>query len=170
MYFVRVCIYFIVFFSNKLVVWIYNFVLVMVCFRFCEIVFVCKLLKLVVWITELDVLWWERCRFMIKKKEQNDVVLSDTVPPSSSLGRATGEDRNLCFSFISSPRAHSPSQWEANEVFPANHTHWPPRLAPSLQTTPIGHLVRRRPCKPHPLATSFSVVAGQEGPSPHAQW
>jgi hypothetical protein len=26
----------------------YNFVLVMVCFRFCEIIFVCKLLKLVV--------------------------------------------------------------------------------------------------------------------------
>jgi len=34
------------FFSNKLVVWIYNFILVMFCFRFCKIVFVCKLLKL----------------------------------------------------------------------------------------------------------------------------
>jgi hypothetical protein len=34
------------FFSNKLVVWIHDFVHVMVCFRFCKIVFVCKLLKL----------------------------------------------------------------------------------------------------------------------------
>jgi len=34
------------FFSNKLVVWIYNFILVMVCFRFCKIVFVYKLLTL----------------------------------------------------------------------------------------------------------------------------
>jgi hypothetical protein len=47
--------------------------------------------------------------FHVKKKEQNDVVLSDTVPPPSSPRRATGEDRNLCFSFISSPHAHSPS-------------------------------------------------------------
>jgi len=34
------------FFSNKLVVWISNFILVMFCFRFYKIVFVCKLLKL----------------------------------------------------------------------------------------------------------------------------
>jgi hypothetical protein len=35
------------FFSNKLVVLIYDFVNVMVCFRFCKIVFVCKLLKFI---------------------------------------------------------------------------------------------------------------------------
>ena len=34
------------FFSNKLVVWIHDFVHVMVCFRFCKIIFVYKLLKL----------------------------------------------------------------------------------------------------------------------------
>jgi hypothetical protein len=34
------------FFSTRLIVWIYNFVLVMICFRFCKIIFVCKLLKL----------------------------------------------------------------------------------------------------------------------------
>jgi hypothetical protein len=35
------------FFSNKLVIWIYEFVHVMVYFRFCKIIFVCKLLKLI---------------------------------------------------------------------------------------------------------------------------
>jgi len=34
------------FFSNKLVVWIYNFIDVMVYFKYCKIIFVCKLLKL----------------------------------------------------------------------------------------------------------------------------
>jgi hypothetical protein len=34
----------------------YNFVVVIVCFRFCQIVFVCKLLKLCLNYTELDVL------------------------------------------------------------------------------------------------------------------
>ena len=34
------------FFLNKLVVWIHDYVHVMVCFRFCKIIFVCKLLKL----------------------------------------------------------------------------------------------------------------------------
>jgi len=34
------------FFSNKLVVWIYDFVRVMDCFRFYKIVFIFKLLKL----------------------------------------------------------------------------------------------------------------------------
>ena len=38
-------------------IWMYNFILVMVCFRFCKIIFVCKLLKLY-WITELHVLFW----------------------------------------------------------------------------------------------------------------
>jgi len=50
-YFCSICILFGVylfycFFSNKLLVWIYDFVHVMVCFRFCKTVFVCKLLKL----------------------------------------------------------------------------------------------------------------------------
>jgi hypothetical protein len=40
---IYLCYYF---FSNKLLVWIYDFVHVMVCFRFYKIVFVCKLLKL----------------------------------------------------------------------------------------------------------------------------
>jgi len=35
------------FFSNKVVVWIYDFVHVMICFRFYKIIFVCKLLKLI---------------------------------------------------------------------------------------------------------------------------
>jgi hypothetical protein len=35
------------FFSNKFVVWIYNFLLVIVCFRFYKILFVCKLLKII---------------------------------------------------------------------------------------------------------------------------
>jgi hypothetical protein len=34
---------------------------------------------------------------MLKKKEQNGVVLSETIPPSSSPGRAAGEERNFCF-------------------------------------------------------------------------
>jgi hypothetical protein len=42
--------------SKKLVVWIYNFIVVIVCFRFCQIIFVCKLLKLCLNYTELDVL------------------------------------------------------------------------------------------------------------------
>jgi hypothetical protein len=37
---------------------------------------------------------------MLKKKEQNGVVLSDTVPPSSSPGHATGEDISFCFFFF----------------------------------------------------------------------
>jgi hypothetical protein len=40
-----VLICFIVFLSNKFVVLIYSFVDVMVCFRFCKIIFVYKLLK-----------------------------------------------------------------------------------------------------------------------------
>jgi hypothetical protein len=35
--------------------------------------------------------------FHVKKKEQNGVVLSETIPPSSSPGRAAGEERNFCF-------------------------------------------------------------------------
>jgi hypothetical protein len=50
---------FIVFLSNKLVVWIYNFVLVMICFRFYKIIFVCKLLKFMS-IYRLSVLWWNK--------------------------------------------------------------------------------------------------------------
>ena len=46
MYFIWVFTCFIIFFSNKLVVWIYDFVHVMVCFRFCKIIFIYKLLKL----------------------------------------------------------------------------------------------------------------------------
>ena len=37
--------------------WMYTSIPVMVCFRFCKIIFVCKLLKLY-WITELHVLFW----------------------------------------------------------------------------------------------------------------
>jgi hypothetical protein len=42
--------------SKKLVLRMYNFVVVLVCFRFCESIFVCKLLKLYLNYTELDVL------------------------------------------------------------------------------------------------------------------
>ena len=143
------------FFSNKLVVWMYNFVLVMVCFRFCEIVFVCKLLKLVVWITELDVLWWERCCFMLKKKNRTMLFWATLFLLLLPLDVQQGKIE-ICVSHLFLPRMHTPP-----------HNEKPTKS--SLQTTPIGHLVRRRLCKPHPLATSFGVVAGQEGPSPHVQ-
>jgi len=42
--------------SKKLVVRMYNFVDVIVCFRFCQIIFVCKLLKFCLNYTELNVL------------------------------------------------------------------------------------------------------------------
>jgi hypothetical protein len=46
--------------SKKLVVWMYNFVVV-VCFRFCQIIFVYKLLKFCLNYTELNVsLWWNK--------------------------------------------------------------------------------------------------------------
>jgi len=40
--------------SKKLIVLMYNFVVVIVCFRFYQIVFACKLLKLCLNYTELD--------------------------------------------------------------------------------------------------------------------
>jgi hypothetical protein len=35
-----------------------------------------------------------------REREQNGVILNDTVPLSSSPGRAAGEERNFCFSFL----------------------------------------------------------------------
>jgi len=67
----------------------------------------------------------------IKKKEENNVVLSDPVPLSSSPRRAAGEDRNFCLFHLFLPRVHTPP-----------HNENPAKL--SLQTMPIGRQVRRR--------------------------
>jgi len=82
--------------------------------------------------------------FHVKKKEQNGVVLSDTIPPSSSPGRAKGKIE-ICVSHLFLPRVHTPP-----------HNEKPTK--PSLQTTPIGHLIRRRGRAGRPL--SLCIVIG----------
>jgi hypothetical protein len=82
--------------------------------------------------------------FHVKKKEQNGVVLSDIIPPSSSPGRAKGKIE-ICVSHLFLPRVHTPP-----------HNEKPTK--PSLQTTPIGHLIRRRGRAGRPL--SLCIVIG----------
>jgi hypothetical protein len=76
---------------------------------------------------------------MLKKKKQNGVVLSDTVPPSSSPGRAAGEENNFCFFLLYSflPRA-LPKSDAPRPIIMKN------RGSRALPATPIGHLVSRR--------------------------
>jgi len=72
------------------------------------------------------------------KKEQNSVVLSDTVPPSSSPGHAAGEDISFFSSSLLLPAAcpaktrspTPPHDEKLGESRPASHAHWPTNPAP----------------------------------------
>jgi len=89
---------------------------------------------------------------MLKKKkgEQNGVVLSDTVPPPSSPGRAAGEERNVCLILHAS-------------LSLCTLLSQPVAPCPFIDETP-----RDAPCQPHLLATSFGAVAGQQSLTPQA--
>jgi hypothetical protein len=75
---------------------------------------------------------------MLKKREQNSVVLSDTIPPSSSPGHAVGEDITFIFSSLIlsaslPPRVLCPTpshDEQSGEPRPASHAHWPTNPAP----------------------------------------
>jgi len=90
-----------------------------------------------------------------REKEQNGVILNDSVPLSSSPGRAVGEERNFCFSSLILHAFRS--------LF-ACFCQKPEAQCPFIDETP-----RVAPCQPHPLATSSGAAVGQEVAAPHAQ-
>jgi len=92
-----------------------------------------------------------------REREQNVVVLNDTVPLSSSPGHAVGEERNFCFSSLI---LHASLSLSLSACF----CQKPEAQCPFIDETP-----RVAPCQPHRVATSFGVAAGQEVAAPHAQ-
>ena len=108
-----------------------------------------------------------------KKKEQNNVFLSDSVPPSSP-GRAAGEDITFVFSSLIllaslPPRVLCPTPFhdeKPGEPRPTSHAHWPPNPA-SWQgrkaLLPIRNNRAAIGTPPLPLPYKYHPTPAQEG-------
>jgi len=78
-----------------------------------------------------------------REREQNGVILNDTVPLSSSPGRAAGEEINFCFSSLILHASFSLCMLLSKTRSPMPLHWWDPESR-ALLAAPIGHLVRRR--------------------------
>jgi hypothetical protein len=108
---------------------------------------------------------------MLKKKiEQNSVILSDTVPPSSSPERVAGEDRSFCFFLLYSFLPRALPKPEAPRLLMMRN-----RGSRALPATPTGQLTWRRgragkPCSPcSPFTYKYCSQQGgdRDAPAPH---